>query len=120
MVTREDFLTAVVAPIGNGWALRRHIQSPHADETGLRCELLFPAFGLCSDRGHQRLDANDVHHPGEIVGEHVGCHLGGDLGQTLHQKVCAKGPSGKLLVSGVAPDHGERQVPGVADIDDRQ
>jgi hypothetical protein len=44
MVTREDFLTAVVAPIGNGWALRRHIQSPHADEAGLRCELLFPAF----------------------------------------------------------------------------
>jgi hypothetical protein len=37
----------------------------------------------------------------------------------------AKGPSGRpygsrLIVSGVAADHGERQVPGVADIDDRQ
>ena len=47
----------------------------------------FSGFWLCSDRGHQRLDANDVHHPGEIVGEHVACHLGGDLGQTLHQEV---------------------------------
>ncbi len=30
---------------------------------------------LCPHRGHERLDAHDVHHAGEIVGEHVQCHL---------------------------------------------
>ena len=47
----------------------------------------FLGFGLYSDRGHQRLDAHDVHYPSEIVSEHVECHLGGNLGQTLHHKV---------------------------------
>ena len=36
---------------------------------------------LCSDRGHQRLDAHDVHQPGEIVSEHVESLLGGKLTQ---------------------------------------
>jgi hypothetical protein len=44
-------------------------------------------FRLCSDRGHQRLNAHNIHHAGEIVGEHVQRHLGSDLGQTFHQEV---------------------------------
>ena len=39
------------------------------------------------DRGHERLDAHDVHGAGEIVGEHVQRHLGGDAWQRLHQEV---------------------------------
>ena len=30
------------------------------------------------DGGHQRLDADDVHDAGEIVGQHVQGHFGGD------------------------------------------
>ena len=36
------------------------------------------------DRRDERLDAEDVHDPGEIVGEHVQGHLGGNLRQALH------------------------------------
>src|SRR5258707_7186271 len=39
------------------------------------------------DRRHERLHADDVHDPREIVGEHVQCHLGRNLRQALHQKV---------------------------------
>ena len=40
------------------------------------CELLLSGFRLWpSDCGHHRLNAHDVHDPGEIVGEHVECHL---------------------------------------------
>ena len=42
---------------------------------------------LCGDRRHQRLDAEDIHYPREIVGEHMQRHFGGDLWQRLHQKV---------------------------------
>jgi hypothetical protein len=34
---------------------------------------------LTLDGGHQRLDAEDVHHAGEIVGQHVQPHFGGDF-----------------------------------------
>jgi hypothetical protein len=40
----------------------------------------FLGFGLYSDRGHQRLDAHDIHYPSEIVSEHVECYLGGNFG----------------------------------------
>jgi hypothetical protein len=30
---------------------------------------------LCPDRCHERLDAHDVHHAGEIVSQYVECHL---------------------------------------------
>ena len=43
-----------------------------------RCELLF-RLDYTPDRGHQQLNAHDVHHMGEIVGRHVECHLGGNL-----------------------------------------
>ncbi len=36
------------------------------------------------DRRDERLHAEDVHDPGEIVGEHVQGHLGGNLRQALH------------------------------------
>ena len=36
------------------------------------------------DRRDERLHAEDVHNPGEIVGEHVQGHLGGNLRQALH------------------------------------
>ena len=39
------------------------------------------------DCDHQRLDAHDVHHPGEIVGEDMERHFGSDLRQTLHEEV---------------------------------
>ena len=42
---------------------------------------------LCSECDRQRLNAHDVHHPGEIVGEDVERHFGSDLRQTLHQEV---------------------------------
>src|ERR1700693_3989981 len=42
---------------------------------------------LCSDRSHERLYAEDIHHARQIVGQYMQCHLGGDLRQTLHQKV---------------------------------
>src|SRR5215471_17278177 len=47
---------------------------------------------LCSDRGHQRLNADDVHDAGEIVGEYVQRHLGRHLRKTPHQEVCRPHP----------------------------
>src|SRR5262249_14107373 len=52
-----------------------------------QCGAALLGLGLYPDRGHQRLDAHDVHYPSEIVSEHVECHLGGNLGQTLHHKM---------------------------------
>src|SRR6516165_9159473 len=39
------------------------------------------------DRRHQRLDADDIHHPREIVGEHMQRHFAGHLRQRFHEKV---------------------------------
>src|SRR5262249_46092985 len=47
----------------------------------------FSDFRLCSDRGHERLNAHNIHHAGKIVREHVQRLLGSDLGQTFHQEV---------------------------------
>ena len=44
----------------------------------------FSRLSLCPDRGHQRLNAHNVHHAGEVVGKHVQRHLGGNLRKTLH------------------------------------
>jgi hypothetical protein len=50
-------------------------------------------IALRPDGGHQRLDADDVHDAGEIVGQNVQCHLGCDLWQRLHQEVGRTHPS---------------------------
>ena len=42
---------------------------------------------LSRDCSNQRLDANDVHDAGEIVGEDVQGHLARDTRQRLHQEV---------------------------------
>ena len=46
-----------------------------------------PADTSRPDRGHQRLDAHDVHDAGQIVGQHVQRHLGCNLRQRLYQEV---------------------------------
>jgi hypothetical protein len=49
-------------------------------------------LGLCLDGGHERPDAHDVHHSGEIVGQYVQRHLRGNPRQCLHQEVCCPHP----------------------------
>jgi len=49
---------------------------------GVATRAIFP--DLCPDHGHQRLNAHNVHHAGEVVGKHVQRHLGGNLRKTLH------------------------------------
>ena len=39
------------------------------------------------DRRYQWLNADDVHHPGQIVGEHVQSHFSCDVLEALHQEV---------------------------------
>src|SRR6185503_5953376 len=46
-----------------------------------------PQGPLCPDRCDERFDADDVHHPRQIVGEHGEGHLGGDLRQGFRQEV---------------------------------
>ena len=43
--------------------------------------------GLRPDRRHQRSDAQDAHHPLEIIGQHMQRHFGADILQSLHQEV---------------------------------
>jgi len=40
-----------------------------------RSDARFPWVGLCLDSRHERVDAHDVHHAGEIVGQYVQGHL---------------------------------------------
>ena len=47
---------------------RRHLAGVCRQEAGCSCP----------DGGHQRLDADDVHDAGQIVGQHVQSHFGGD------------------------------------------
>src|SRR6185436_17754401 len=57
------------------WHLRATVGVP-GRAVGQRTTLRSP---LRSDRCDERFDADDVHHPRQIVGEHGESHLGGDL-----------------------------------------
>ena len=43
-----------------------------------------------------------------------------DAHVALSRRLAAPSHGGQLIVLRVLPDHGEREVPGIADIDDRQ
>jgi hypothetical protein len=49
----------------------------------LRC----PPFCRLPYRSQQRLDADDIHHAGEVIAEHIQRHFCGDVLQSLHQEV---------------------------------
>lgn len=46
------------------------------------------------DRCHQRLDANDVHDAGQIIGENRECHFGGYFWKRFSQEVYGRGNQG--------------------------
>ena len=71
---------------------------------------VFPQLSL--DCRNQRIDADDVQHPREIVTEHAQRHFGRDIGQRLHQKVRRTHPhlqrAERMLDGFAAHTHGVR------------
>ena len=84
-----------------------------------RSEVIAPAesgrqggAGLCLHCCHQRLDANDVHDPGQVIGQDVQGHLGAHVFQPLHQEMGRAHPGlddPEGMLDGLAPlTHGLR------------